>query len=251
MSTSHTDRGACAPGPVCSARCVCRRRRGPLSSGLGSASCIAGGTGTQRERGDRRPRRARRGCPVRPLPASRACAAKLLTAPSGFSFLFEEALVSGGVPGGVRDERGGVRPPGPLEEERAQEESPAVLMAATGLATRAGFRAPDTRQEPRETRRLHWLRLLCGVGGGCPGRAGPGGWGGSNHSKCGQRHPHHSVQGPDASLRTPSPAAPGVREMLQAAVPEVGTLRQPPSWPLTRPSGLGGDRRLSFEGACR
>lgn len=173
--------------------------------------------------------------------------------PPGFSFLFEEALVSGGVPGGVRDERGGVRPPGPLEEERAQEESPVVLMAATGLATRAGFRAPDTRQEPRETRRLHWLRLLCvrGVGGGCPGRAGPGGWGGSNHSKCGQRHPHHSVQGPDASLRTPSPAAPGVREMLQAAVPEVGTLRQPPSWPLTRPSGLGGDRRLSFEGACR
>nr|XP_012638920.1 actin-binding LIM protein 2 isoform X26 [Microcebus murinus] len=63
-----------------------------------------------------------------------------------------EAPVTGGIPGSVRDERGRVRPPGALEEERPQEESPAVLTVASLLrCAHSGDRDPG--REPR--RRPH------------------------------------------------------------------------------------------------
>lgn len=52
--------------------------------------------------------------------------------PSGLPFSFSETPVARGVPRSVWDEHGRVRPPGPLEEERPQEESPAVLMLLGG-----------------------------------------------------------------------------------------------------------------------
>ncbi|XP_045429899.1 actin-binding LIM protein 2 isoform X6 [Pipistrellus kuhlii] len=62
-----------------------------------------------------------------------------------------ETPVARGVPGGVRHERGGVRPPGALEEERPQEEGPAVLMAPPRPAPRpAAGSAPLCPRDRRE-----------------------------------------------------------------------------------------------------
>ncbi|XP_062068640.1 actin-binding LIM protein 2 isoform X3 [Lepus europaeus] len=59
-----------------------------------------------------------------------------------------ETPVGPGVPGSVWDERGGVRPPGALEEERPQKEGPAVL-SAPRLTTHAPERSRAPPPAPR------------------------------------------------------------------------------------------------------
>ncbi|XP_076992430.1 actin-binding LIM protein 2 isoform X8 [Tamandua tetradactyla] len=110
------------------AACVSQRMQVCALGGLASALAPAGDEPVASSPADLPLRQ-----PHRHKPHSRETAQRCGPGAAG------ETPVPGGVPGGVRDARGGVRPPGALEEERPQKEGSALLTPRAPPAPPAGF----------------------------------------------------------------------------------------------------------------